>query len=276
MSFASRLQNFRVNTAPPRLVSSAVGLARANIPGFNDASSTVVASRSRVASGVAQSTQQLGASEFQVERPPESTAPVAPKKKAQVSSATGKSFIKYNGDIDLLDLKIKRLSNVRELYASGLVQPQDVNIIPEKKDVLPAGKKKSISKTSVESAQVSAPTAAISAVSELAGITSGPNDGFKNVLYDGAGLAQGQKNIVVNEEEKAMNDVGVSLTGGEVAEAVTSNSGASSGLVNALAPGGAQVVSTQLEKSAATPADAPPEERPSALFRRSNRAVARK
>lgn len=261
MSFASRLQNMR--RAPMGAVSA---------PGITDATTTVLAARNRVAGPVASSSQPLGAAEFQEIKPqPSAKAKTgATGKKPQVSAATGKKFIKYQGDIDELDLKIKRLSSVRELYAQGLRQPQDVNILPEKKDVLPAKQKASISKKAVNAAETIPPAAAISAVSELQGITNA-SDGFKNVMYDGEGLAQSNKNIVVNEEEAALNAIGVSATAGEVAYVATDTSGAGGGLINSLAPGGVASVNTSLEKAAAAPADSPPMEKSSVLFKRSGK-----
>jgi hypothetical protein len=147
------------------------------IPGYNDAQSTTVASRQTVASAAA-SASVIGAAEFDAARP---VQPAADGKKPMVSAAVGAKFKKYNGDLDALNLKISRLSQVRDLYSSGLRQPVDIGIIPEKK--LAPKQRAAIAKKSVAAASVVAPVAEVSAASELQGITP-ESDGFKSALYD--------------------------------------------------------------------------------------------
>lgn len=238
-SFASRMQASRGVGGIGGMMQQRI-IQAPRVPGYNNAQDTVISSRQTVASPAA-TASVTGAAEF------DSVKPVALGKKPQVSAATAKSFVKYSGDIDLVDLKIKRLSSVRELYAQGLRQPRDINILPEKK--LSEKKRATISKKSVEAAGVVAPTAEISAVAELSGITP-ESDGFKNVLYNGQGLAQSAKNIVVSERQEVLNAAALSVTPGEVANAYTDLDGAGGGLLRALAPGGAQSVNTQFEKAA--------------------------
>ena len=69
-------------------------------------------------------------------------------------------------------------------------------------------------------------------------------------MLEGQGLAQSNRNVVVNEKQAALNAAALSVTPGEVAAAATDVDGAGSGLVRALAPGGNQSVNTPLERAA--------------------------
>lgn len=242
-NFAARMQSARVVGRGVGGLMSQRLTAAGPVAGYNDAQSTIVASRQTVATTAATSST-IGSAEFDAAR---SVQPAADGKKPVVSAAVGAKFKKYNGDLDALNLKISRLSQVRDLYAAGLRQPVDIGIIPARP--LAPKQRAAITKKSVAAASVVAPVAEISAASELQGITP-ESDGFKSALYDGLGLVQSNKNVVVNEKQAALNAAALSVTPGEVAAAVTSQQGAGSGLLNALSAGGVQSVTTPFEQAA--------------------------